>query len=269
MPEFPGSTPLFIDVSIASGSVSITSEERDTTLVVVTPCSDSEHGRSAADDVILEGNRLTIETHQDKRRWFRDNRIKVDVHAPIDSSADVNVASATVNCRGRYGRVDVRSASGNVSIDEVTGDAKIQTASGDARIADVGGQLTASTASCDVTAATIGGPVRVKTASGDIDIAAAGGDVHSKSASGNLRVGTVRGGTISANSASGRGSVGVVSGIGVWLDLNSLSGSINSALDADDNTPHTHELTIQVRTVSGDIDILRAALKNAPVKAAI
>jgi DUF4097 and DUF4098 domain-containing protein YvlB len=123
--------------------------------------------------------------------------------------------------------------------------------------------LTANTASGDVLVANVEGRIDTKTASGDIEIGQAGGDVDSNSASGDLRVDAVRSGTISVNSASGGVSVGVVSDTGVWLDLNSKSGSISSELDTSGDPPDTHGLSIQIRTVSGDIDILRAKQRAA------
>lgn len=264
MPEFATSKPIDINVSIASGSVNIIAEERDTVDVLISPNGRSERARAAAEavEVFFEGDSLTITAPKDSGKWFRnDSSVKVEVHAPINSSARIDVASASVKCRGQYSQVQVNSASGGIEIDEVLGELKIQTASGDARIVSVGGQLIANSASGDVLLATAEGSVRVNTASGDIEIAEAGGDVHSKSASGDLHIGATHGGTISANSASGDVSVGVVPGTGVWLDLNSLSGSINSDLDTAGDAPDSHDLTVQARTVSGDIDILRSKQK--------
>lgn len=245
MPEFPTSTPISILASFASGSINITTEERETVNVVVSPYGDSERARLAAEaiDVEFNGDSLSIEAPANTSWHREDHLVKIEVLAPSGSSVLINVASASVKCSGQYSQVQVNSASSEMEIDEVSGDVKIQTASGDTRIVSVGGRLTANTASGDVLVANVGVSVRVNTASGDVEIAEAGGAVHT--------------GTVSVNSASGSVSVGVVSGTGVWLDLNSKSGSINSDLDTTGEPPDTHDLTIQVRTVNGDIDILR------------
>ncbi len=265
MPEFPTKTPISILASFASGSINITTEDRQTVNVVVSPCGDSERSRLAAEaiDVEFSGDSLTIEAPVNTS-WHKEDRlVKVEVQAPSGSSALINVASASVNCRGQYSQVQVNSASSEMEIDEVSGDVTINTASGDTRIISVGGRLTTNTASGDVLVANVDGSVQVNTASGDIKIAESGGDVHSKSASGDLQIGAAHSGTISANSTSGDVSVGVVPDTGVWLDLNSKSGSISSELDTSGDPPDTHELSIQVRTVSGDIDILRAKQRAA------
>lgn len=266
MPEFPCTTPISIQVSIGSGSVNITTEERDTVNVVVTPVGNSEQSRAAAKatEVIFEGDKLTVEAPQNSGRWFRgDASIRVDVQAPVDSNAQIGVASASVECRGRYGQIEVGAASGDVEIDEVEGDASIGTASGDIRVSSVGGQLEVATASGDLTVIRVDGTAQLKTASGDFEITEAGSDVHHKSASGDLRIGAAHRGTVSSNTASGEVSISVVPDTGVWLDLNSNSGSINNVLDTTGGPPDTHDLSIQVRTVSGNIDILRAHSKAA------
>ena len=187
----------------------------------------------------------------------------VEVHAPIDSRARINVASASVNCRGRFSHAAVNSASSDIKIEEVTGDTNINAASGKAQIASIGGELTASTASGGITIANIEGSARVNSASGNTVIAHAGGDIDFGSASGNFQLGSAHRGTISVKTASVRASIGVDAGIGVWLDLNSKSGSINSDLDTTGDPPESYDLTVQVRTASGDIDIRRSKQKAA------
>jgi predicted membrane protein len=67
-------------------------------------------------------------------------------------------------------------------------------------------------------------------------------------------------GTVRANSASGDVTIGVAAGIGVWLDLTSISGDTRTDLTMP--TGHADQsaaaLNLQVRTVSGDIDVHRA-----------
>ena len=233
---------------------------------MISPYRDSERSRSAAEaiEVIFEDDTLAITAPKDTGKWFRgDNSVKVEVHAPIDSSTRIDVASAQVNCRGRYSQVEVNSASGDIKIDEVTGDTTIDTASGKAQVMRIGGELTAFTASGDITVTDIEGPARIKTASGKTIISHTGGDVDFGSASGKLQVESAHRGTISVNTASRSASVGVDSGTGVWLDLNSMSGSINSDLGTTGDAPDSHDLTIQIRTASGGIDILRAKQKAA------
>ncbi len=56
-------------------------------------------------------------------------------------------------------------------------------------------------------------------------------------------------------------TVGVVPGLRVWLDLSSVSGRMESQLDDDGRTPgeNAPQLSVSIRSVSGDQHILRAA----------
>jgi DUF4097 and DUF4098 domain-containing protein YvlB len=260
MPEFIRKTPISLNISLPTGSVEVVAEERDTINVEVTPYGSSRQDREAAEAtaVILNGDELTIEPPKGNSYLRSSVQLKIEIHAPIDSDVRVSVASATVSCKGRYHAVVVRTASGDVQIDNATGDLKIQTASGDVHINDIGGKFSGKTASGDIAANDVAGPTTLRSTSGNIDIASVRTDVRLKSASGVLKIGSSHTGVISANSTSGKVSVGVLPGTGVWLDLDSVSGSINNRLDTSSSESDSAELTIQARTTSGDIDILRA-----------
>ena len=75
-----------------------------------------------------------------------------------------------------------------------------------------------------------------------------------------IRVGAVRGAELHANSASGDVMVGVPTGTKVWLDLNTVSGSTASDLQMTGEPVSDGPVaTVQVRTISGDIQIRRVA----------
>jgi hypothetical protein len=54
-------------------------------------------------------------------------------------------------------------------------------------------------------------------------------------------------------------TVAVLSGRRVWLDLSSVSGRLASELDDDGPGTGPAELTLAVRTVSGDVRVRRTA----------
>lgn len=266
MHEFARTTPLSIKISLPSGSVDVVAEERDTVNVSVIPLGNSRQDRKAAEatSVVLSGDELTIEPPKGNSYLRSSVQLKIEVLTPIDSDIRIGVASATVKCTGRYQNAIVNSTSGNFDVSDATGDVRIQTASADGRIADVGGQLRLKSASGDFSAGVVKGSARLRTASGDIVLAEAHSDVQSKSASGNLKIGVAHRGAITAKSASGKVTVGVVPNTGVWLDLDSKSGSVLSNLDSSGDQSESADLTIQVRTMSGDIDIVRTR-ENAAV----
>lgn len=269
MPEYACSGPITIDLRLGGGSVELHAEPRDTAVVEVAPYDSSDASREAAAQTQIEfANDNLLIAAPESSGWLlrRSPRLQVTVRVPSGSTGRLRVASADVSGHGEWAQVKLNTASGDAYLERVASDLTVNTASGDVRAVEVGGRLTVKTASGDVTAQQVGGSTEVTSASGDVQIDEVGGDVSAKTASGNIRVGATRQGTLRVNAVSGDVSVGVVSGTGVWLDLNTLSGKTHSDLNmgggGGGDAPPEHTLTVQVRTVSGDIDVHRVTLPS-------
>lgn len=227
MPEFELPGPITLVLRIGGGGAEVVAEERTTASVEVTPDDTSDASREAAANtrVGLYGDSLVVQAPEWTGWMFRRGpRVRVRARVPLDTTLAIKVSSADVRCTGRYASASVATASGDVYVEHVTGTATVNAASGDVRLDRVGGQLGVNTASGDTSVGEIGGDLDVKSASGDV-------------------------------------TVGVATGTGVWLDLSSTSGSVSSDLATDPTRaePGSAELTVQVRTISGDIDVVRAA----------
>ena len=103
------------------------------------------------------------------------------------------------------------------------------------------GEVSARTASGDVRLSTVRGALEVKTASGDVRVQSVSGDVR----------------------------IGVGRGTRVWIDATSVSGTLDSELGLEDGAQDAESaesgvVPIQVKTVSGDVSIVRATTA-APV----
>lgn len=263
MYEFDCPQPVTVAVRLGSGSVDVLAEERTTATVDVSPQDDSGPAREAAANTVVElrGDTLAVEAPNSNGGWLfrRTPRLRITIRVPLDSGLALKVASADARCRGRYSVANITTASGDVALDEATGDVTVGTASGDVSVDQAGGQVKVTGASGDVRVGRVGGDATVHSASGDLEIAQAGGSVRATTASGDIRVGAARNGTVRIDSASGDVSVGVPAGTGVWLDLNTVSGSTHSDLAMSAGVPAnpTAELTLQIRTVSGDIAVHR------------
>ncbi|HEY8473393.1 MAG TPA: DUF4097 family beta strand repeat-containing protein [Natronosporangium sp.] len=272
MPEYPCSGPITVDLRIAGGTATLTAEPRETAVVEVEPYDNSEASRQAAAEtkVELSGDTLTVAAPENSG-WLlrRSGRLRVTARVPVDSSARIRVASADVSCHGQWRDAKLNTASGDAYVEQLTGDLTVNTASGDARAGTVGGRLTVKSASGDITANQVNGSVDVTSASGRVQLDQANADMKAKTASGDIRIGATRQGTLQLNTVSGDVVVGVIAGTGVWLDLNTLSGKTRSDLnmggggEASGGAPPEHTLTLQVRTVSGDIEIHRVTLPTA------
>lgn len=258
MPEFPASGPLNVQVRVPAGRIEVVAEERSDALVDVQPYDDRPESAELAAEtrVDLRGETLTVAVPDSSNWRRRSGAITVAIRVPLDSSAQVKAASADTSGHGRYARFDVESASGDVYAEHVTGDATIQTASGDVRTGRVDGDLRVKGASGDLEAQHIGGSVSVKSASGDVQVEELGRDADVKTASGDVQVVRAGRGVLRVNTVSGDVHVGVPAGTGVWLDLGTVSGSARNSLDMGAApSDNGHDLTLQLRTVSGDIDI--------------
>ena len=264
MPEFDRSTPVTVALRCPRGRVDITAEDRTTVLadVVALDGFDTSREAAAAATVTLDGDTLVVHAGDESGRlWRRSASLAVSVRVPTGSSIAADTASADVRAAGRFSTVQVATASGDVAVDDVTGDAALKAASGDLSVGRVGGGLRISSSAGDLEVGDVTGDVSADTASGDIGIRSAGGSVGAKSASGDITIGVVSRGEARVRSASGDVTVGVAAGTGVWLDVNTVSGSTRNELTmgAGDTPATGATLQLRVTTVSGDVAIRRVS----------
>ncbi|GAA1854628.1 DUF4097 family beta strand repeat-containing protein [Asanoa iriomotensis] len=264
MSEFPVDGPITVAFKIASGSVDVVAEERTNASVVVEPGDRRGESRRLADETEVEfnGETLSIVVPTPRSFGLRGGSVAIRVHVPLDSAVTGKSASADVTCHGRLGRIDVDAASGDIQVDHVSGDATVGTASGDVRMTRVDGHLRTKGASGDLRVRGVGGSFAGKYASGDVQVDEVGSDISVETASGDVNIGKTHRGTARISTASGDVKIGVQAGTGVWFDVKTLSGDTRNGLDMSAPGPAAEptgeQLTLQLRTMSGDIDIHRA-----------
>ncbi len=125
----------------------------------------------------------------------------------------------------------------------------------------VDGDLSVKTASGDVDARAVGGPVAVHSVSGDVLLGRVTGSCTVGTVSGDVAIESLAAGGLRANAVSGDVHVAVERGLRLWIDAQSVSGSMRSDLDLGDASPTEESETVvelRIRTVSGDVDIRRA-----------
>jgi hypothetical protein len=280
MRSFTCPGPVALSVRFAAGRVSVRAAEDagDATVDVRPGNPDSAADAEHAAATVVEQRGDTIIVHAPPARgWFGKNP-KLDVQAviPAGSRVDIDVKSADVELAGQLGRAAVTTASGDI-VAEAAAELTARTASGDVSCRQVGGAASATTASGDIRLDTVAGPAELATASGDIDVTAVeddvrartasgdvvlgrvGGSVSVRTASGDTRVRAVHRGTIDVNTASGDIEIGVAVGTAAWLDVQSLSGSLSSALEPTDAPGDGSDtVTIHAHSLSGDVRVRRA-----------
>jgi hypothetical protein len=250
-----------VDVRLEAGSVQIIAEERDAPAATVEPANDDNSSHDAAANTRVELRGDTFYVHAPKSRWLpgRSAKLDIEIRTPLGSAVKAETAAAEVDCRGELSDVNIKTASGDAAIERVTGDVSVKTASGRVETQHIDGDLRVDSASGDVDAGYVGG-ARVNTASGDVQIERAGSGVRVNTASGDVSVGAPRSGEVEVKTASGDVALRVPAGTGVWLDLNTMSGNTRTDLDLGVEAPPSgHDLTLRVRTLSGDIEARRVS----------
>jgi DUF4097 and DUF4098 domain-containing protein YvlB len=239
--------PVKLEISIPSGEVDIETVEGDTTEVEleVRGGDAEQHERDAQIELRRRGDRyeVVVAARRSGIFSFRNRDYEVRIAAPHDADLEANVASADIEGRGRFGRVEINTASGDVELERVEGELNVDTASGDVR-------------------AHRAGSVKVNSASGDIQIdeTARGADVNT--ASGEVDLRSVEAGEVKVNSASGDIEIGIAKGSRLWVEAQSLSGDTSSELELESGAPIESDegplVELKARTLSGDISVRRA-----------
>ena len=255
-----------------SGLISVDAVETDQTTVELEALRDDDATREAIEraTVELNGNEILVEIGTGGKgfgvgpAWIsfgRTPQVGVRIRCPEGADLDCTSASSDVAGTGRLGKVEVKTASGDVAVDHVAG-LRVQSASGDVRGGMVEGEARVQTVSGDVRLGTVTGPVSTTLVSGDFAIDDAQTDLSAKTVSGDQRIGAIREGQIKLQSVSGDVRVGVRPGTRLHIDANSTSGDVSSDLEVKDSlstAPSGPEARLQAKTVSGDVEITRAA----------
>ena len=271
--ETPGKTR--IRVRNASGVVAVEASETGQTTVELEALRDDEATRDAIERATVEahGNEVRVEVDAGKGfgvgpAWIsfgRTPQIGVRIRCPEGADLDCATASADLTATGRLGEVEAKSASGDIAVRDVEA-LRVQSASGDVRSERIAGEARIQTVSGDVRLGPVGGQLTATLVSGDFEADEGRSDVAVKTVSGDQRIDAVREGQIRMQSVSGDVRIGVRPGVRLLIEANSTSGDITSEFDVHDRpseVPTTTEARLHVKTVSGDVEIVRASAEHA------
>jgi DUF4097 and DUF4098 domain-containing protein YvlB len=262
--EFACSEPIDANISLASGSVTITAAPTDAITVRIGRGRSGDQGTAAdddqlADEVTVEFAERHLVVSQQSGRSFRwhSKDLHIVIAMPAGSRVAVRAASADIALRGEYGAVDVGTASGSIDVATVHGPVEISTMSGATRV-DAATGASLQSASGQIALRHAAADVNARSASGNIQIGTADASVTARTASGQVRIASVTRGRADLNSVSGNIEVKVAQGTGVFLDLSSVTGRVTSDLAASGQDGDA-DLRLHCRTVSGSVHVARAA----------
>jgi putative adhesin len=268
--DTPGNVALRI--KLPSGRVTVTtSDEPSTTVDVV---ARGRRGRDAIEDIEVTmeergGKHVVRVEHQDKLRWGPiqiswGGDFECAITCPTGSDLELVGGSTDLRVDGLLGTVSVKTASGGVKLDDVGGVLSVKTASGDVAVASVTADSSVSTVSGDLDIGTIDGEFTCHSISGDVTMGVVRSPVSLSTTSGDVVVRSVNAGDVRIATVSGDVRVGIARGTRVWVDAGSVSGRLESELGVGDQEPasegdDTTVVPLHVKTVSGDVDLVRAA----------
>lgn len=279
MYEFSTPEPVRLRIEYGAGDVKIEAADTATTTIRIEAHRGDSASQDALEKTIVEqrGDEIRIETPRKSSLLRRSPQLSARITVPAGSSVEAKLDSADLHAEGEYRDALIKSGSGDVRVDTVTEETSVQSGSGDITVMRATGRARAEAGSGDVTLRTVEGPTKVSTGSGDIRVDEAHGQTQVNSGSGEILIGDTHGdlavnsasgdqlirrthrGRVQCNAASGDLQIGIAEGIAVWLDVNSISGSVQSQLDGSE-PPTEGEETVQIKanTVSGDIALVRA-----------
>lgn len=258
--EFPATEPIDLDADITSGTVTINAKPTDTITVDIQPSG--RHGDDHAAEVLVTfaDGRLAIGEPTQRRNWLRFvSGLDVVVTLPTGSRCSVRTASAHVLVDGELGSLDARTVSGEISAGAITGDTEVSTTSGRMSIEDAAGPVSAKSASGAIDLGQVGGALNINTVSGRVEIGKAATSATVRTASGRVKIGNLSHGQTEIVTVSGEVLVHVAQGVGVYLDMVSISGRVWSELEPSEPSDQV-DLRLQCRSISGAIKVSRAAL---------
>jgi len=261
-----------LHVTVGNGEVAVEGSREPGVEVSLVPLRDNEVTRQAIAEARVEmtdrGDGHEIVVQLQKKSGFmvgRGAKVGVRIRCPHGSDLSVRTGSADLDATGELGSVDVKTASGDIVVDDVKR-LQAHSASGDMRVNRVRGQADCRTASGDVRIGRCEGQLNTQLVSGDLSVGVASSGMSVTTVSGDVRFDAAGGGGMRVQSVSGDVHLAVAPGELLYIDASSVSGRMVSELDVGD-VPTTEGKgavnELRVRTVSGDLQIVRAVVARA------
>ena len=258
---------------LSGGEVAVETADDHRVEIELVPLRDNEITRQAIAEARIEmtvrggGHEFVVQLEKKSGLIIigRGPKVGVRVRCPRGSDLDLRTGSADIDVTGTLGEVTVKTASGDVSLEDV-GRLSVATASGDVRVRDVEGALELRTASGDASMRRCGGILSANLVSGDLSVEEAVAGLAVTTVSGDVRVHAAGGGGMRVQSVSGDVRLAIKPGERLYIDASSVSGTMSSELGLEDAPPTDSTSPVselRVRTVSGDLQIVRATAVGA------
>ena len=268
MTTFETSGHVTLKVSLEGGEVAVETREGGGVDVELVALRDNDVTRKAIAEARVEmvdrGDAHEVVVELKRKSGFvvgRGAKVGVRIGCPVGSDVSLRSSSADLESKGSLGEVAVKTASGDVSLERVTA-VTVTSASGDVTVREIAGAAELRTVSGDVTVRRCVGLLTASLVSGDLSVDEVAAGLTATTVSGDVQVRSAGGGDIQVQSVSGDVQLAIRPGERLYIDASSVSGTMSSELGIDDAPPADSSgpvSELRVRTVSGDLQILRAA----------
>lgn len=275
--DTPGNVSL--RVRLPSGRVVITTADEPQTLVELV--SLGRRGGDALQEIDVRaeerhgGHIVTVE-QLPRFRWGPiqiswDDAVEARITCPPGTDLELTAGSTDLRVDGELGKATVKTASGDVRLERVRGPMTVKTASGDIVVGAVLLDSSLTTVSGELEVRSLEGALSARSVSGDVRIHLVRAPLGLSTTSGDIEIDCVEAGEVRAQTISGDARVGVAQGTRVWIDAASVSGDLVSELGLEDQ-PAAGEaeapvVPLHVKTVSGDVSIVRAGVQASAERA--
>ena len=235
MPTFETPGRVAFRITVPAGAVVVDPWDEPRSQVEVTALRGDDGSRQAAAETRVEAiersgrHEVVVEVPKREGRFgflSRGPELQVAIRCPEGADLGLATHSADLEARGRMGDVTVKSASGDVSVGDA-GALSVATASGDVVAGAITGTVTVKGASGDVGIRSIGGPGTITTVSGDVSVGPTEEAIAVNTVSGDVEL-EATGAGVRVTAVSGDVSVATRPGLALWIDAQSVSGTMRS-----------------------------------------
>lgn len=281
---FETTGPINLKVEIGTGDVKLMATDKASTTVRLIP-----HGRNGAElaerfTVEARGNDVVVIAPKKEEFSFAfgsKGSVDVEVDLPSASTVDVATGSGDIAAMGLLGDVrarsgsgdlvlhevaaaELKSGSGDITVQVVRGEGAVKTGSGDIIVNQSSGRLDLQTGSGDIAVRRADARLKARTGSGDLVVGASVADLELMTGTGDVKLAGVHGGAVQARTGTGDVTIGVAHGVAAYLDLNTVTGEVDIALDGTDGPGDSEaQASLSVHSGSGDIRVKRAEVSLA------
>ncbi|MFT7685956.1 MAG: DUF4097 and DUF4098 domain-containing protein YvlB [Candidatus Azotimanducaceae bacterium] len=221
----------FVKINVVRGNLVVKGWDRDEIQVVGKL---DEQTKKFVFEVDGDEAVIDVKIPSNNRKWcvgYCNDASDLTVMVPTNSLLNVSVVSTEVNVSGVLGGLDIGGVSGEIVADNASKRIQISNVSGGVELRNAKGRIRLKSVSGDVEANDVHGPGEYHSVSGDIILREVSGELDLESVSGEIDVTQAEISILRGSTVSGNIELEFVPVPEVYIDLNTISGTVILAGD--------------------------------------